>query len=60
MNGRRAQRSTLAVAGRADGIFLRGIRGSFRYSNVANFFMPGTRVPPSDRNLVWSEFRVPR
>ncbi|MET0838044.1 MAG: hypothetical protein ABWY19_04635 [Marmoricola sp.] len=60
VNRRRAQRSTLAVAGRADGIFLRGIRGSFRYSNVANFFMPGTRVPPSDHNLVWSEFRVPR
>ena len=60
VNGRRGQRSTLAVAGRADGIFLRNIRGSFRYSNVANYFMPGTRVPPSDHNLVWSEFRVPR
>jgi hypothetical protein len=60
VNRRRVQRSTLAVAGRADGIFLRGIRGSFRYVNVANYFMPGTRVPPSDHNLVFSEFRVPR
>jgi hypothetical protein len=60
VNRRRVQRSTLAVAGRADGIFLRGIRGSFRYVNVANYFMAGTRVPPSDHNLVFSEFRVPR
>ena len=54
------QRATATVASRADGIFLRGIRGTSRYVNVANFFMPGTRVPPSDHNLVFAYFQVPR
>jgi hypothetical protein len=53
------QTAAPAVAGRADGIFLRGIRGSLRYQNVANYYMPGTRTPPSDHNLVWSEFQIP-
>ncbi len=53
------QRATTAVAGRADGIFLRGIRGTTRYMNVANYYMPGTHRPPSDHNLVWSDFQVP-
>jgi endonuclease/exonuclease/phosphatase family metal-dependent hydrolase len=60
LNGRRAQRAAALINGRADGIFLRGIRGTTRYVNVYNFFMPGTRVPPSDHNLVYSYFRVPR
>lgn len=59
-NGRRVQRPTSTVASRADGIFLRGIHGTSRYVNVANFFMPGTRVPPSDHNLVFAYFQVPR
>jgi endonuclease/exonuclease/phosphatase family metal-dependent hydrolase len=53
------QASTPAVAGRADGIFLRGIHGSLQYQNVANYYMPGTHTPPSDHNLVWSQFQVP-
>lgn len=59
-NGRRAQRPNALVNGRADGIFLRGIHGTTRYVNVANFFMPGSKVPPSDHNLVYAYFRVPR
>jgi endonuclease/exonuclease/phosphatase family metal-dependent hydrolase len=53
------EHATTAVAGRADGIFLRGIRGTTRYQNVANYFMPGSHTTPSDHNLVWSEFQVP-
>jgi endonuclease/exonuclease/phosphatase family metal-dependent hydrolase len=59
VNRRTRQVASAAIAGRADGIFLRGIHGSTRYQNVANFFMPGTRVPPSDHNLVLADFRVP-
>ena len=59
VNGRRGQRATAAVAGRADGIFLRGIRGTTRYMNVANYFMPGSHVPPSDHNLVFTDFQIP-
>jgi hypothetical protein len=51
--------ATPAVAGRADGIFLRGIHGSLEYQNVANYYLPGTHLPPSDHNLVWSSFQVP-
>jgi endonuclease/exonuclease/phosphatase family metal-dependent hydrolase len=59
-NARRVQKANALAAGRADGIFLRGIKGTSRYVNVYNFFMPGTRVPPSDHNLVYSYFQVPR
>jgi endonuclease/exonuclease/phosphatase family metal-dependent hydrolase len=59
-NGRRVQRPNALAAGRADGIFLRGIHGTSRYVNVYNFFMPGSRVPPSDHNLVYGYFQVPR
>jgi endonuclease/exonuclease/phosphatase family metal-dependent hydrolase len=51
--------ATPAVAGRADGIFLRGIKGSSQYGNVANYYRPGTKLPPSDHNLVYSVFAVP-
>ena len=47
------------VGGRADGIFLRGIRGTTQYVNVANYFVAGTKQPPSDHNLVYSAFEVP-
>ena len=57
-DGRR--RRAVTTGGRADGIFLRGIRGTTLYKNVANYFMPGTRVPPSDHNLVYTDFQVPR
>jgi endonuclease/exonuclease/phosphatase family metal-dependent hydrolase len=60
VNGRRTQRRAVTTGGRADGIFLRGIRGTTLYKNVANYFMPGTRVPPSDHNLVYTDFQVPR
>ena len=59
VNGRSVQSRGVTVGGRADGIFLRGIRGTTLYKNVANFFMPGTRVPPSDHNLVYTDFQVP-
>ena len=48
-----------AIAGRADGIFLRGVHGTSRYKNVVNYFMPGTRIPPSDHNLVYTDFQIP-
>jgi hypothetical protein len=59
VNGRRAQRPAVTTGGRADGIFLKGIRGTTYYKNVANFYLPGTRVPPSDHNLVFTDFSVP-
>jgi endonuclease/exonuclease/phosphatase family metal-dependent hydrolase len=59
VNGQKAQVAATTLGGRADGIFLRGIHGSLQYQNVANYFLPGTHTPPSDHNLVFSEFQVP-
>ena len=54
-----AQAPAATVGGRADAIFLRGVRGTSQYQNVVNYFVPGTSKPPSDHNLVWSAFEVP-
>jgi hypothetical protein len=59
VNLRKSQAASAAIAGRADGIFLRGVHGTTRYQNVANFFMPGTHTPPSDHNLVLTDFQLP-
>jgi len=54
-----AQAPTTTVAGRADGIFLRGVQGTSEYRNVVNYYVPGTSKPPSDHNLVYAAFQVP-
>jgi hypothetical protein len=59
VNKQAVQAPTTTVAGRADGIFLRGVRGTSQYQNVANYYVPGTSKPPSDHNLVWSAFQLP-
>jgi endonuclease/exonuclease/phosphatase family metal-dependent hydrolase len=59
VNQRKPQVAASTLGGRADGIFLRGIHGTLEYQNVANYYLPGTRTPPSDHNLVFTEFQVP-
>lgn len=59
VNKRASQKKAVTVGGRADGIFLKGIKGTTRYVNVVNYFMPGTKTPPSDHNLIYTDFQVP-
>ncbi|WP_148046199.1 hypothetical protein [Nocardioides marmoriginsengisoli] len=47
------------VATRADYLMLKGFRGSLRYENVINRFLPGTRTTPSDHNLVLADVVLP-
>jgi hypothetical protein len=52
--------SLSGVGTRADYIMLKGFRGSVRYENVVNRFVPGTsKVTPSDHNLILADLVVP-
>ena len=52
-------RSTSGVGTRADYIMLKGFKGSNRYEDVINRFIPGTMTTPSDHNLILADVTVP-
>ena len=55
----RAQRpNVFGVGPRADYILMKGIRGSVRYVDVANWSYKG--LVPSDHNLVYSDINIPK
>jgi hypothetical protein len=53
-------RSKSGVGTRADYVMLKGFRGSARYENVVNRFIPGTsKVTPSDHDLLLADLVIP-
>jgi hypothetical protein len=52
--------SSSGVGTRSDYIMLKNFKGSVRYENVVNRFMPGTiKVTPTDHNLILADVVIP-